>query len=991
MNPSVNQKGFAHFIAIFLIAIVAVGAFALTNNSLPFKDQFAKIKTLFAKGQGNTKDTLVLKLKNSTDELKKLGNAYKSSDNSKKQSLSPQIVKLAKERESVLYQLIDVDPAMALKYSAADIRLDLPKDAQGSIEEQTSVQGTLRILHGEKLDYSNKSKLGFKDPVNNFVLTQNDKSIVYLYSAGPTSTQLPLGQVVTTTGLKLGDKMAVAAIDKYQLKRVAQKTALTADPSAPQVAGADTYKKVLVYVLNFQDNQIQPYTPDEVRARIFTDQRSTAAYLTEASFYKFSISGKYRTDGDVTNWLTIPYTNESTACDLGNWANSADQVAQAAGVDTTGYDHYMYVFPYAQGCGPGAAFGEQPGNRSWYFGASDFNIVNFADGPIRGTASHELGHNFGLWHAAAYICRDNSNNPTTLGPNCSLDQYSDPFDVMAIPSAIQQHYSAYHKEQLGLYTQNIIIPVTSSNTVVIAPIEGDPTGFNAGIKIPANKDTQGNVTDYYYVDFRQPGLLFDQFSQSQTTATSGVQVRLAPAVGIFNYPALLDMTPGSSGNFDDATLVQGQTFTDSARGISINVSSWSASAATVNVTITGNPCVQSAPTVTLNPTSQNALLTQTLNYTATVTNNDSSNCPNTNYGINVSSPGAGWVVTSNPNTLNLAPGANATTTISVTSPTGETAGAHTFDVSATSLVNSNYIGVVTGTYNVTMSSTPTPTPRPSKNTSLSVVSTTDNFNRTNATTLGTATTGEVWQLAGSGSASLGIQNNQAYNITCAAPGYAVVDALTADARSKVTMVTNGGDTRLPFRFVDTNNFYYFENKGTYYDVIRVSNGSALSLGSIFSPAPANGDVIEVEVVGNNLNVFINNVNQFSSQLSAGPLGTKFGIGSWCNTTMRFDDFSINTAPDTTAPTVSITSPANNSFVPKNTNMTITANASDDRIVTKVEFYAGTTLACPADTVAPYSCVWKTPTKAGTATNLTAKAYDKANNVTTSSIVKVTTQ
>jgi hypothetical protein len=65
-------------------------------------------------------------------------------------------------------------------------------------------------------------------------------------------------------------------------------------------------------------------------------------------------------------------------------------------------------------------------------------------------------------------------------------------------------------------------------------------------------------------------------------------------------------------------------------------------------------------------------------------------------------------------------------------------------------------------------------------------------------------------------------------------------------------------------------------------------------------------------------------------------------------------------------------------------VTITANATDNHSVSRVEFYVNNTLVC-TDTGTPYSCPWKTPMKTGVTSNITVKAYDPSGNVGTDSI------
>lgn len=93
-----------------------------------------------------------------------------------------------------------------------------------------------------------------------------------------------------------------------------------------------------------------------------------------------------------------------------------------------------------------------------------------------------------------------------------------------------------------------------------------------------------------------------------------------------------------------------------------------------------------------------------------------------------------------------------------------------------------------------------------------------------------------------------------------------------------------------------------------------------------------------------------------------------------------------TVSDTTAPTVSITSPSNSSA--QSGTITVTANASDAVGVSRVDFYAGTTKFGEA-TGAPYSATLDTTTLSNASHNLTARAFDAAGNQTTSSTVAIT--
>lgn len=88
--------------------------------------------------------------------------------------------------------------------------------------------------------------------------------------------------------------------------------------------------------------------------------------------------------------------------------------------------------------------------------------------------------------------------------------------------------------------------------------------------------------------------------------------------------------------------------------------------------------------------------------------------------------------------------------------------------------------------------------------------------------------------------------------------------------------------------------------------------------------------------------------------------------------------------DTTPPSVSITNPANGSFVGRDNTITIRASASDTSGIAKVEFLVNNSLKC-TDTTFSYSCKWRVPNTKNVVYTLTAKAFDTAGNIGSHSI------
>jgi len=124
--------------------------------------------------------------------------------------------------------------------------------------------------------------------------------------------------------------------------------------------------------------------------------------------------------------------------------------------------------------------------------------------------------------------------------------------------------------------------------------------------------------------------------------------------------------------------------------------------------------------------------------------------------------------------------------------------------------------------------------------------------------------------------------------------------------------------------------------------------------------------------------------------------TNVVTGTYTITAKAYDNVTASTtssaitiqvnAPANQLPTVSITAPTTNAQYTAPANITITANANDaDGTISKVEFYNGSTLLT-SDGTAPYSCNW-TNVVSGIYT-ITAKAYDNANAMTTSSAIEI---
>lgn len=122
--------------------------------------------------------------------------------------------------------------------------------------------------------------------------------------------------------------------------------------------------------------------------------------------------------------------------------------------------------------------------------------------------------------------------------------------------------------------------------------------------------------------------------------------------------------------------------------------------------------------------------------------------------------------------------------------------------------------------------------------------------------------------------------------------------------------------------------------------------------------------------------------------------SQFSVGSHTVYARAYDAANNNsnsstitvTIPDTTNPTVGVTSPTSGATLAG--TVAFTANASDNIAVTKVEFYVDGQLK-GTDTASPYSISLDTKALTNASHSFTAKAFDAANNQVTSAAVSAT--
>jgi len=325
----------------------------------------------------------------------------------------------------------------------------------------------------------------------------------------------------------------------------------------------------VVILVNFQDDVVQPYTVSDMQSMLTGTVNN---FINENSYGQTSIAPT------VVGWYTIP--DSVNSCNLTQIAADAQNAATTAGVHLASYTRYVYAFPQNNACGFAGSsnVGGNP-SQSWINGNTlDFHILD-----------HELGHAFGLWHSHSLDC----GTSATICSGGTVVEYGDRLDVMGTPQTASPDYNAFQKERLGWLnfgSSPAITTVTTTGTYTITPYEQGP-GPNA-LKILKSTDPTTGAKTWYYIEVRQ-AVGFDAFLTNPTYYTQNETTGVLFHIGTDTDPnssQLLDMTPTTptASGWWDPSLIVGQSFTDSAAGVTITPTAVSGTGATVQITVSAS-------------------------------------------------------------------------------------------------------------------------------------------------------------------------------------------------------------------------------------------------------------------------------------------------------------------------------------------------------------------------------------------------------------------
>jgi len=497
-------------------------------------------------------------------------------------------VELAQHRRAALLELIATDPREALASAVPfSVRQELPADITAQLEQRVSGKGDFLVLatvpqenapsdrpailrraligqerftahvFGERKDQRTTTDISLHGVAIDGQLALSESPVRLLEPGEPLVSGATNAELIcSVSGLgprtvpAEGPVMAASGNQVHWLCKGGHLEALEHKVRAAEggtVQGsvvANSYvttgtRKILVIMVDFSD--IPGGAVSQTIAQASLDD--VTAFIRSNAFNQLNFIAK-----DVTPVLRMPQTG-------GYYANHGDpyqlmqdarNAAASAGFNSSNYDYDVITF--ANIGFPWGGLGFVGAKGSWVQG-------NFH----RGVTAHELGHNFGNWHANSWV------SSTVVGTDGTHMEYGNPFDVLGNAGNYpRNHHSANFKYLNGWLPNAYIHTVTADGTYRIHAQDFggnlDPARKYA-IRIPVSIYADGETMDYW-LDFRQG------YTGNSATA-NGAVLKWGNDFGTSRASRLLDTQPDTLGNMEDAPLLVGRTFTDPARSLSI--------------------------------------------------------------------------------------------------------------------------------------------------------------------------------------------------------------------------------------------------------------------------------------------------------------------------------------------------------------------------------------------------------------------------------------
>jgi len=387
-------------------------------------------------------------------------------------NLSPKKLSMNKELTKQKFSGVEKLPAIEpFNKKAKQDRIELIL-SKGKAE---TITGSLKVIHHDDFETISETEYFIRDG-------GGKRTKIYL----PNNLGLISGAKVGVEGIEFGGEMVVSDFD------VIEEMMLTEEDN-PNLGE----QRTLVILVNFLDNQAEPFTAQNMNQTIFNQSN----FDSLNPFYQEVSYGKAWFEGTTYGWYTVNMnSDECSFYDLAEQAIAA--VDPEIDFSNAGYNRLIYFHPAPHGCGSVASGSLGLVSIETDEGTMNMSIARIAVNSFidisdiySDVTRHELGHNFGGWHANDWEC-----NLFTLGDNCFSMEYGDAFDVLGGQNQINAkggHFNSIHKEAVGWFDPSNVIETNSPGVYIIEPLETSGAGAKT-LKIPTVNGFS------YYVEYRRP-------------------------------------------------------------------------------------------------------------------------------------------------------------------------------------------------------------------------------------------------------------------------------------------------------------------------------------------------------------------------------------------------------------------------------------------------------------------------------------------------------
>ncbi len=492
-------------------------------------------------------------------------------------------VELARERRVELEQLIRTNPRLALEHAVSDsVRGRLPQEVRGLLEERVSGRGFFGVLvadnpdaqarevtrevvlNGRRFDafvYGRrsgevtrerdtlwgiaigKSLAVHEEPIR--LLSAEEAALADVRGNCPVSGLDATGGTSAVVGQVAGkyERFCAAGHLASLSQRLAADGGYGTEGQEPPVAHdgwTQGPRSVLFMRVTYPDDMTEAISESAAASLMDT----VSAWFADVSYNTTWLVT------DVTPLMVLPQP-KAWYCENGDGYILSDsrEVARSYGYDTDNYNLDIVRFPSpGSGCN-----GYSYGGKAYVRGKGCWMLSNSS-----GTQIHELGHNYGVWHA---------NFWTGLGDGIishgSHVEYGNPFDVMGSSGSSGQ-FNAQFQNTLDFLQDIYVRTVTTNGTYRLFTYDIPALSPDRAYALKVRKDYDRN----YWVEFRRKvannwflnGVIlnWDPWNNGVTNSGSGTH--------------LLDTTPGTAaGNSskDDCPVTIGRTYSDLPSGIHI--------------------------------------------------------------------------------------------------------------------------------------------------------------------------------------------------------------------------------------------------------------------------------------------------------------------------------------------------------------------------------------------------------------------------------------